>query len=104
MAIILSGRYSVITSLSANDVGLINSDVELSEEKNYEADKTFEFIKLYMLKNSKGILTDDVDSVKAIEVICSTENTHNKFISCAQDVSGLIQNYRKTLYEVFVKL
>ena len=98
-ATLLSGRYLVITSLSANDAGSIRLGMSSGSDGLHEVDETLEFIKLYIIKNSHGVLTDSIDVVNAIDALCITKNTHDKFISCAQDISCLIQHYRKTLFE-----
>lgn len=92
-AVLLSGMYNVITSLSVVDEELIKFCMGAKSYGPNEDGKSLEPIKLYMLSNSRGIVADKIETISNLEAFCEGGNMGVKIISNTQDITCLAQDY-----------
>jgi hypothetical protein len=100
LAALESERYRMVTSLGAIDVVSILSSMRSDNDEALQVDEALEFIKLDIIKNSHGILTNSVETINAIDAIRGTSYAYGAFISSAQGLSALIEGYRDIVCDV----
>jgi GT2 family glycosyltransferase len=98
-AIVISGKYKVITILSKNE----SLDIKLcSENEKYDASNNVEnfcITKYQIVKRSRGLIGADETEIKLIDSICRKMNIHHIRNYYSKDAYRLVQDYINVIDE-----
>ena len=92
-AILLSGRYPLITCCDVAYAGLSSSGMGPGKDQSLRA------IDINILKHSEAIMVENLDVTDAAGALIDAAIEHDKIIPRDQSVSGLVQQYLNILGE-----